>query len=130
MIKGIDHMEFVVRNVDGFIDMFRKLGFEVLAQTSHHGVSSELKLPRGDQPLFEIHKVSGEENIGINHIAFLVDDIEKSYQELKREGIEFESPPHLVKATGRTIANFRDPDGWRLQLVDARRTEPKNEVTS
>jgi hypothetical protein len=29
-----------------------------------------------------------------------------------------------VPATGRTTVNFRDPDGWRLQLVDSDRKAP------
>jgi hypothetical protein len=29
-----------------------------------------------------------------------------------------------VEATGRTTINLRDPDGWRMQLVDAKREEP------
>jgi hypothetical protein len=29
-----------------------------------------------------------------------------------------------VRATGRTVLNLRDPDGWRLQLVDAARKAP------
>lgn len=121
MIKRIDHIEFSVRDFDGFIEMFHKMGFELLKRTSHHGESAELKLPGEDQPVFEIHKVAGEENIGMNHIAFLVNDIERSYRELRDKQIEFESSPHFIEVTGRTLANFRDPDGWRLQLVDSKR---------
>jgi len=121
MIKGIDHIELIVRNVDEFVEMFQKLGFEVITRTAHHGHSAELKLPGENQPIFEIHQVSGEENIGMNHIALLVDELGKKYIDLNKKGIKFESDPHLVKTTGRTIVNFRDPDGWRLQLVDTKR---------
>lgn len=127
MVKRIDHIELVVRDVNEFVAFFQKLGFKLLSRTPHHGGSAELQLPGDNQPIFEIHTVEGEENIGINHIAFLVDDVEKEYADLSAQGIKFERAPHFIKATGRLIANFRDPDGWRLQLVDAKRLEPEEE---
>jgi hypothetical protein len=107
--------------------MFEKLGFELISRTSHHGGSAELRLPGPNQPIFEIHKVTGEENPEMNHIAFLVDDLEEECSELIEKGIAFESGPQLVKASGRITANFRNPDGFRLQLVDAKRQEPEED---
>ena len=126
MIRRIDHIEIIVRNVEEFVTVFSKLGFQLITRTRHHGESAEMKLPGDDQPTIEIHKVGGEENIGVNHIAFLVDDIETTYRNLSDNGIEFEGETQRIGPTGRTIANFRDPDGWRLQLVDSRRTKPAN----
>lgn len=121
MVLSIDHIELIVRDVDEFVDFFQKLGFRLLIRTSHHGGSAELQLPGPNQPIFEIHRVSGEENIGVNHIAFKVGSAQKAYEELRGKGITLERPPRLVEATGRTNVNFRDPDGWRLQLVDSER---------
>jgi len=119
MLRGIDHIELIVRDVQETVSFFEALGFEVPQRTSHHGGSAELKLPGEDQPVFEIHTVTGEESIGINHIAFRVDDARESHEQLSAKGIEFAREPRLIEATGRTIVNFRDPDGWRLQLVDS-----------
>ena len=47
------------------------------------------------------------------------------HRQLPDGGVRFESAPHLIRQTGRLIANFRDPDGWRMQLVDSNRVEPK-----
>lgn len=121
MIRGIDHIELIVRDVEEFVQFFQKLGFQLLTRTSHHGESAELQLPGPNQPIFEIHKVSGEENIGVNHIAFKVDSAQEAYAELGRNGISGARAPNFVPATGRTTVNLRDPDGWRLQLVDAER---------
>ncbi len=125
MIRGIDHIELIVRDVDEFVEFFQGMGFELLQRTSHHGDSAELKLPGENQTVFEVHSVGGEEAIGVNHIAFKVDDVRQSYQELRGTGISFAGEPGLVAASGRTIANFRDPDGWRLQLVDSERLPPE-----
>ena len=61
-------------DLDEFVVFFQKLGFRLVIRTAHHGGSAELQLPGPNQPIFEIHRASGEENIGINHIAFRVGD--------------------------------------------------------
>jgi catechol 2,3-dioxygenase-like lactoylglutathione lyase family enzyme len=125
MIRGIDHIELIVRDVEEFVTFFQKLGFKLLTRTSHHGASAELQLPGPNQPIFEIHQVGGEENIGVNHIAFKVDNAQEAYAALQSNGLTSLRPPNFVVATGRTTVNFRDPDGWRLQLVDAERKAPQ-----
>lgn len=125
MIRGIDHIELIVRDVEEFVAFFEKLGFRLLTRTSHHGASAELQLPGDNQPIFEIHQVGGEENIGVNHIAFKVDNAQEAHAELQGKGLKSLRPPNYVAATGRTTVNFRDPDGWRMQLVDAQRKTPQ-----
>jgi catechol 2,3-dioxygenase-like lactoylglutathione lyase family enzyme len=41
MIRGIDHIELIVRDVEEFVAFFEKLGFKVLTRTSHHGASAD-----------------------------------------------------------------------------------------
>jgi glyoxylase I family protein len=124
MLTTIDHIEIIVRDLDAHVDYLRKLGFELITRTSHHGDSAELKLPGDNQPIFELHQVGGEEVIGINHIAFRTDSVDAAYDRLLENGIKIEAPPHDVPSTGRTNINLRDPDGWRVQIVDAKRREP------
>ena len=127
MVQAIDHIELIVRDVDAHITLFEKLGFKVLARTAHHGGSAELQLPGENQPIFEIHAVHDEEVIGINHIALRVDDADKAYEELSADGVAFTRGPKLIEVTGRTTVELRDPDGWRLQLVDKDRAPPQTE---
>ncbi len=124
MVTKIDHIELVVHRFDEYVALFRALGFRELTRTKHHGDSIELQLPGENQPIFEIHRVSGEENIGVNHIAFQVPDVQAAQRELATRGIAAGLEPRFVPSTGRTNLNFRDPDGWRLQLVDATRGHP------
>ena len=123
MIRGIDHIELIVRDFDEYVEFLQTLGMEVLTLTTHHGKSAELRAPGENQPIFEIHQVTGEEVIGVNHIAFRVDDVNAANDELGQTKIDF-NKPNYVEATGRTTINLRDPDGWRMQLVDAKRAEP------
>ncbi|MBI4611165.1 MAG: VOC family protein [Candidatus Rokubacteria bacterium] len=129
MVTKVDHIELVVHRFEEYVTLFRALGFRELARTKHHGDSIEFQLPGENQPIFEIHRVSGEENIGVNHIAFQVPDVEAAHRELKARGIDIPQGPTFVRATGRTNLNFRDPDGWRLQIVDARRAAPDPTAT-
>ena len=122
MIK-IDHIELIVKDVDAFVSMFEAMGFKLLKRTTHHGESAELQLPGENQVIFEIHTVAGSENPGMNHMAYLTDDIERERTALIAKGFSV-SPATLFKATGRTLANWRDPDGFRHQMCDVNRVEP------
>lgn len=124
MVTQVDHVELIVDDLDTYVRLFQAMGFKLLSRTTHHGVSVEFQLPGPNQPIFELHQVQGEEVIGVNHIAFRVDDVRAAYETLRAQGVRFEKEPQLIKETGRTIANGRDPDGWRFQLVDARRQAP------
>ncbi len=83
-----------------------------------------MQLPGDNQPIIEIHEAGGEEVIGINHIALKVDNAEAAYKELSDSGVAFTRGPKLIEVTGRTTVELRDPDGWRIQLVDAERKPP------
>jgi glyoxylase I family protein len=124
MIRGIDHIELIVRDVDEFVGFFQKLGFELIARTRHHGDAAEMKLPGENQTIFEIHQVGGEEVIGVNHIALKVDNAKEAYAQFQDAGIAFTRGPKFIEPTGRTTVELRDPDGWRFQLVDAERKAP------
>jgi len=122
----MDHIELVVRSVDEFVEFYQKMGFELLSRTGHHGDSAELQLPGTDQVIIEIHQASGEENIGVNHIAFAVSNAQEAHKELTAKGITcYPGSPNYVQSTGRTLVNFRDPDGWRLQLSEEARKAPE-----
>ena len=123
MIRGIDHIELIVRDFNEYIEFMKTLGFKVLTHTKHHGESAELQAPGENQPIFEIHEAIGEEVIGVNHIAFKVDDVNAASDVLADTDVKYKKP-NYVEATGRTTINLRDPDGWRMQLVDPKREDP------
>ncbi|MFQ5899293.1 MAG: VOC family protein [Candidatus Methylomirabilia bacterium] len=124
MVTQVDHIELIVDDLEGYVRLFQAMGFKLLSRTTHHGVSVELQLPGPNQPIFELHQVEGEEVIGVNHIAFRVEDMRGVCDALRAQGVRFEGEPRYVKETGRTIVNGRDPDGWRFQIVDAKRRSP------
>ncbi len=117
MLGKIDHIEIEASDAEEMAEFFKKLGYQELRQTEHHGKSYELEPVDGDGPIFEIHTVEDEEVPGINHIAFGVDDTEAAAEDLREAGVERVVDPYYVDKTGRTICNFRDPDGRRFQAV-------------
>ena len=64
------------------------------------------------------------ENVGIKHIALEVDDVEKVYNELKSNGVRFESEP-TIAADGPKIAFFEDPNGVTIELIQWKVYDPK-----
>ena len=59
-------------------------------------------------------------NVGICRIAFTVDDIDKTYEDLKAKGIEFVAPLKKLIGPGGAkigVVCFKDPDGAVLELM-------------
>ena len=136
MILRIDHIELVVHDLEEHIAFFETLGFQLVTRTLHHGGSAEMRLPGPDQVTIEMHQVGAEEVPGCNHIAFAVEDVGQTREQLLAKGIKFETNPPsyggpiLAKSTGRWLANFRTPDGWRLQLAGVNREKPGDQVAA
>jgi lactoylglutathione lyase len=64
--------------------------------------------------------VSGYEiGTGFGHVAVRVDDLEQVLARLASEhGIEPERAPYRVSESGPLICFVRDPDGYRIELID------------
>jgi len=52
------------------------------------------------------------------HIAIAVDDMDATLAELAKHGIESERPPYRVREGGSLLCFVRDPDGYRIELID------------
>jgi len=55
---------------------------------------------------------------GYGHIALAVDDLEQSLGSLQQQGIEPEREPYRVREGGSLLCFVRDPDGYRIELID------------
>jgi lactoylglutathione lyase len=52
------------------------------------------------------------------HIALAVDDLDETLERLKEQGIEAEREPYRVREGGNRICFVRDPDEYRIELID------------
>jgi len=55
---------------------------------------------------------------GYGHIALAVDDLGATLTRLKEQGIEAEREPYRVREGGSLLCFVRDPDGYRIELID------------
>ena len=121
----IDHMDFTIGDLEKAEEyLTKKLGFKFLRRIEHQdkSISSELNSPAGDF-ILQLHQGSEEElkkrrerapewSLYLNHIAFKVDDINKTIKELKSKGVSYKgTAPMFNPATGRTLAAVFDEEG-------------------
>jgi lactoylglutathione lyase len=55
---------------------------------------------------------------GYGHIAVGVEDLDGALGELASQGIEPERPPYRVSEGGSRLCFVRDPDGYRIELIE------------
>jgi len=70
---------------------------------------------------FETPEGGYDVGTGYGHIALAVDDLDATLERLKQKGIEAERPPYTVREGGSRICFVRDPDGYRVELIEQRR---------
>ena len=52
------------------------------------------------------------------HVALTVDDLDGTLERLAAQGIEPERPPYQVREGGSRICFVRDPDSYRVELIE------------
>jgi lactoylglutathione lyase len=55
---------------------------------------------------------------GYGHIALAVDDLDATLERLAGQGIEPERPPYTVREGGSRLCFVRDPDDYRIELIE------------
>jgi lactoylglutathione lyase len=55
---------------------------------------------------------------GYGHVALAVDDLAQTLAQLKEQGIEPEREPYRVREGGSLLCFVRDPDGYRIELIE------------
>ena len=118
------HTCYRVRDPQASVDFYEKLGFEVMHRMpiGDDATNIFMGLP-GDGPRLELthnHDVDEpyELGSGYGHIAITADDLDATLERLAADGIEPERPPYRVREGGSRICFVRDPDGYRIELIE------------
>ena len=117
------HTCYRIGNIDRSVAFYETLGFEELRRMDirDEAINVFMGLP-GDGPRLELTYNHGvheyELGTGYNHIALTVDDLDGKLAALAEAGIEPEKPPYQVRAGGSRICFVRDPDGYRIELIE------------
>jgi lactoylglutathione lyase len=61
---------------------------------------------------------SYELGTGYGHIAITADDLDATLARLAEQGIEPEKPPYSVREGGSRLCFVRDPDDYRIELIE------------
>ena len=81
-----------------------------------------LGVPGQDQPELELTYNFGvdsyEIGTGYGHIALTIDDMAGTLTALADKGIEPEREPYRVREGGSLLCFVRDPDGYRIELIE------------
>jgi lactoylglutathione lyase len=56
---------------------------------------------------------------GYGHVAISVDDLDGTLARLKEQGIEPEREPYRVREGGSRLCFVRDPDEYRIELIES-----------
>ena len=102
-----------------------KLGFEIeneVFREERNSYKLDLKVAGVYQiELFSFpnppERVNSPEARGLRHLAFEVDDMEKTALELNEKGIETE-PVRIDEITGKKFTFFKDPDNLPLEVYE------------
>jgi lactoylglutathione lyase len=79
------------------------------------------RLPGQDEELELTYNHDGrtyEQGTAYGHIALAVDDLDETLAGLAAQGIEPEKPPYRVREGGSRLCFVRDPDGYRIELIE------------
>ena len=117
------HTCYRITDVDRSVAFYTALGFEERRRMPirDEAINVFMGLP-GDGDRLELTYNFGVESYdvgtGYGHIAISVADMEETLARLAEQGIEPERAPYRVREGGSLIAFVRDPDGYRIELID------------
>jgi len=122
-VSELIHTCYRIGDIDRSVAFYEALGFEEVGRMPirDEAINVFMGLP-GDGARLELtynHGVDSYElGTGYNHIAVTVEDIDARLEELARQGIEPEKPPYTVREGGSRLCFVRDPDGYRIELIE------------
>ncbi len=119
------HTCYRIGNIDRSVAFYEKLGFSEARRMpiGDEAINVFMALDDGN-PILELTYNHGVDSYdlgtGYNHIALAVADLDATLAALAKDGIEPEKPPYRPggRTTGSRIAFVRDPDDYRIELVE------------
>jgi lactoylglutathione lyase len=118
------HTCYRIADIDRSVAFYRELGFEEVGRVPirDEAINVFMGLP-DDGPRLELtYNVGRDEpyevGTGYGHIAVRVDDLDAALTKLSEHGIEPEKPPYSVREGGSRLCFVRDPDGYRIELLE------------
>lgn len=129
---NLHHVGFAVRDIEEASARYVKIyGYEACTPVIHDATQTALAQflrLRGDQTFLELVSPDGPNSAlaaavakggGLNHLCFVTDDIEHSFNQLQQEGLIALSAPVFASAfSGRKIAWVLDRSRMPVELLE------------
>ena len=119
------HTCYRIGDIDSSVAFYEKLGFAEIGRMPIGDEAINVFMGLEDHvPILELtynHGVTEyDHGTAYNHIALAVADLDGTLADLAKDGIEPEKPPYRPggRTTGSRIAFVRDPDGYRVELIE------------
>jgi lactoylglutathione lyase len=121
------HTCYRVADPERSIAFYEALGLEKRRELPirNEAINYFLGVPGKDVPELELTYNFGvdsyELGTGYGHVALTVEDLDATLERLAGQGIEPERPPYQVREGGSRICFVRDPDSYRIELIERSR---------
>ncbi len=125
-MPALIHTCYRIGDIDRSVAFYTALGFEERRRMPirDEAINVFMGLPGDDDRLeltYNFGVDSYELGTGYNHIAITAPDLDGTLDQLKEQGIEPEKPPYSVREGGSRICFVRDPDGYRIEIIEGGR---------
>jgi lactoylglutathione lyase len=118
------HTCYRITDPERSISFYEALGLEKRRELPirDEAVNYFLGVPGKPQPELELTHNFGVDSYALGtaygHVALTVDDLRRTLAQLAEQGIEPERPPYTVREGGSLLCFVRDPDGYRIELIE------------
>jgi lactoylglutathione lyase len=121
------HTCYRITDIDRSVAFYEALGFQEIGRIPirDEAVNVFMNQPGdGQLPRLELTYNFGvssyELGTGYGHIAVATEDIDATLARLAEQGIEPEKPPYTVREGGNRLCFVKDPDGYRIEILEMR----------
>jgi lactoylglutathione lyase len=119
------HTCYRITDIDRSVAFYGALGFEEVSRMpiGDEAINVFMNQPGdGDWPKLELTYNFGVDHYeigsGYGHIAITAQDLDATLARLAEQGIEPEKPPYRVREGGSRLCFVRDPDGYRIEIIE------------
>ena len=119
------HTCYRITDIDRSVAFYTALGFEEVGRIPIRDEAVNIFMNQsgdGDMPRLELTYNFGVDSYdlgtGYGHIAITAENLDAALDRLAEQGIEPERPPYSVHEGGSRLAFVKDPDGYRVELIE------------
>jgi lactoylglutathione lyase len=120
------HTCYRITDIDRSVAFYNALGFDEIGRLPirDEAINVFMGLPDdGPEPRLELTFNVGqtepyEIGTGYGHIAITTSKLDETLSKLEQQGIKPEKPPYTVRDGGNRLCFVRDPDGYRIEIIE------------